>query len=156
MIIALRTQFHIERPWGQSTFSGGLLRDCTTLPINRFAALVVSQIILRCVTNAKWFIQPQLGPAPYVSITSIVIFPSYHYHLLQILNYHFSVELPIDVSNKRMVVTLCTDISYFLDPEWLYDCLVYLTLNIEIRSRKEQTEVVSSRLSAVANIVNEL
>ena len=24
---------------------------------------VVSQIILRCVTNAKWFIQPQLGPA---------------------------------------------------------------------------------------------
>ena len=54
---------------------------------------------------------------PYVSTTSIVIFPSYHYHLLQILNYHFSVELPIDVSNKRMVVTLCTDISYFLDPE---------------------------------------
>ena len=48
---------------------------------------------------------------PYVSITSIVIFPTYHYHLLQILNYHFSVELPIDVSNKRMVVTLCTDIS---------------------------------------------
>ena len=24
---------------------------------------VVSQIIVRCVTNAKWFIQPQLGPA---------------------------------------------------------------------------------------------
>ena len=41
MIIASRTQFHVERLWGQPGEgpSRGLLRDCTTSPINRFAAL---------------------------------------------------------------------------------------------------------------------
>ena len=51
MIIASRTQFHVERPWGKRLFSivsrfqpgegprRGLLRDCTTSPINRFVAL---------------------------------------------------------------------------------------------------------------------
>ena len=45
MTIAPRTQFHVERPWGQRPFSigsRGLLRDCTTSPINRFAALLGS------------------------------------------------------------------------------------------------------------------
>ena len=41
MTFASRTQFHVERPWGQRPFSPsrGLLRDCTTSLINRFAAL---------------------------------------------------------------------------------------------------------------------
>ena len=49
---------------------------------------------------------------PYVSITSIVIFPSYHYHLLQILNYHFSVELPIDVSNRDQTIWEILEFCY--------------------------------------------
>ena len=44
MIIELGTQFLVYLPWGQRPFSKiprrGLLRDCTTSPINRFAALI--------------------------------------------------------------------------------------------------------------------
>ena len=52
MTSASRTQFHIYLPWGKHLFSivsrfqpgegprRGLLRDCTTSPINRFAALL--------------------------------------------------------------------------------------------------------------------
>ena len=38
----LASQFHVYLPWGQSLFSpsGGLLRDCTTSPMDRFTALL--------------------------------------------------------------------------------------------------------------------
>ena len=69
MTFASGTQFHVFLPWGQRLFSivsykcllcesasrhfqpregpsRGLLRDCTTSPINRFAALVTSLLVV--------------------------------------------------------------------------------------------------------------
>ena len=62
MIIALVSQFHFYLPWGQRFQPGegpsrGLLRDCTTSPINRFAALVCNNGQVKRLQNIAY----QLG-----------------------------------------------------------------------------------------------
>ena len=54
-IIASWTQFYVERPWG-------LLRDCTTSPINRFAALVTWPRYSSLIGPQRATYWPLIGP----------------------------------------------------------------------------------------------
>ena len=81
----LRTQFHVERPWGQcqcesgsSSFqpgegpSRGLLRDCTTSPMDRFAALIQGDPAERHLGSGLRFLRGRGrgGPGGSLHLTS--------------------------------------------------------------------------------------